>query len=68
MLSSYIPWHPFARDLRQRKTVFDAIIVVGRWSVFGFPFVYAFICAHDPFPCLITVVLTLFKWNVASSS
>ena len=24
--------HPFARDLRQRKTVFDAI-VVGRWPV-----------------------------------
>ena len=30
---------------------------------------YAFICAHDPFSCLITVVLTLqFKWSVASSS
>ena len=29
--------HPFARDFRQRKTVFDAI-VTGRWSVFGFHF------------------------------
>ena len=29
----------------------------------------AFICANDPFPCLIKVVLTLkFKWNVKSSS
>ena len=64
------------RWFRQHKTkfetaVFDAI-VVGRWSVFGFHFLffrYAFIFAHDRFPCLITVVLTLlFKWSIESSS
>ena len=55
----YSRGHPFIRDVRQPKIVFDAI-VVGRWSVFWFPFfMYTFICAHDIFPCLIIVVLTL---------
>ena len=32
-------------------------------------FIYAFIYAHDPIPCLITVVLTLqFEWSAESSS
>ena len=40
--------------------------MVGVWFSF---FVYALICAHDRFPCLITVVRTLyFKWDVTSSS
>ena len=56
---SYVPWHPLVCDFSQRKTLFDAI-VVGRWPVFGIDFfMYAFICENDPFPCLITVVLTL---------
>ena len=55
----YSRGHPFIRDVRQPKIVFDAIVVV-RWSVFWFPFfMYTFICAHDIFPCLIIVVLTL---------
>ena len=33
----YTLGHSLARDFRQRKTVFHAI-VVGRWSVFGFHF------------------------------
>ena len=45
MLFIYTLGHPFASDFRQRKTVFDAI-VVGRWSVFSFHFyVYLHLCA-----------------------
>ena len=57
MLSSCIPWHPFARDFRQRKTVFDAIIV-GQWSLFDLHF----LCMPSSvriilFPAMITATL-----------
>ena len=50
---------------KNERAVFD-VIVVGRLSVFGFHFLcfmYAFICAHDHFPCLITVVVLTMEFK-----
>ena len=52
MLSPYIPWYPFARDVRQRKTKFETAVfdaVASRRSMVGvwFPiFIFMYACLH----------------------